>query len=570
MRRAEVNVFMMRIAGLSLRRAAPMLLAFTTLLPPGMQAQDRQRTEMSRRMEDLDRLTEDRSAASLLQSPSGVALESPVDPSKYFVGPSDVISVNVWTSPPLSYPLTVTPEGTLIVPTVGEIMVSDLSLAAAKEKILGEIRRKYLNVGVTATLVKPRPIVVSVVGAVLNTGLYTVNAIDRANRAISEADKPARMQSPEDVQPVLESMSMRNILVKHRDGSENRVDLLKYFATKDDRWNPYLREGDIVVVTKKDPVKDKFAIYGQVNSVGRYELVPGDSLLDAIQIANGFTPQALTDRVIFSRMNDEGTALENRTVNIQAIMAGREPNIALQPGDRVIVNARVDLRQDYNVDVRGEVLYPGTYPITKNHTRLSEIIREAGGFTGYATLSSAIVTRQAYQREDAENERMLSLRGEINNDDSTGYSLATNLRIRREEVNVDFVRLFTERDSTQDIILEAEDQVIIPSRRHTVYVFGQVASPGHVPFIEGRDVSYYIGKAGGYIERANEGSVKVVKSKTKQWLSPGDTRIEEGDNIWVPAEPNRPFSYYTTVASQMASVLSIVLGVAIIVVQATK
>jgi len=54
-----------------------------------------------------------------VQAQQGLAFEDVVNPSEYYVGPSDIISVNIWISPPLSFSLTVTPEGTLIVPTVG-------------------------------------------------------------------------------------------------------------------------------------------------------------------------------------------------------------------------------------------------------------------------------------------------------------------------------------------------------------------------------------------------------------------------------------------------------------------
>ena len=547
------------------------LLALCSLLLPLAVAlgQERQRSGSARSVEDIVQSPDERTAASIAQQ-SGIALESTVDPRKYFVGPSDLISVSIWMSPPLNFPLTVTPEGTLIIPTVGEVMVADLTLADAKERILKEVRRKYLGVEVTATLVKPRPIIVSVIGTVLNEGLYTVNAVERANKAINDANKPSRLQMQDEVLPILHAMSTRNILVKHKDGRQDRVDLPKYFATKNDTWNPYLREGDIVLVPKKDPAKNVFAVYGQINSPGKYELVAGDSVLDAIQIANGLTPQALAEKVIFSRMSDDGATLSNHIISIPAIMSGGEPDIALQPGDRIIVNSTVDQRQDYNVDVRGEVVYPGTYPISKKRTRLSEIIRQSGGFTEYAALSSAVVVRQSYQQKDLEEERLLSLRGEVANDDSAGYSFATDLRIKREEVNVDFEKLFKQKDSTQDIILEPEDQITIPSRRQTVYVFGQVASPGHVPYVAEREASYYVNKAGGFIDRANRGSVKIIKAKTRQWLSPDDTKIEEGDNIWVPAEPDRPFSYYTTVISQTASILSVIVGVAIIVSQVKK
>ncbi len=50
-------------------------------------------------------------------------MDGPVDPKEYIVGPGDIYSVNVWISPPLSLQLPVTPEGSIIIPTVGEVSV---------------------------------------------------------------------------------------------------------------------------------------------------------------------------------------------------------------------------------------------------------------------------------------------------------------------------------------------------------------------------------------------------------------------------------------------------------------
>jgi protein involved in polysaccharide export with SLBB domain len=500
---------------------------------------------------------------------TGIALESIVDPEQYFVGPSDVIAVSIWMSPPQNYPLTVTPEGTLIIPTVGEVMVADLSLAKAKKKIVGEIRKKYLIVEVTATLVKPRPIVVSVVGNVLSPGLFTVNAVDRANRAIDDANKPSKTQE-DDAKRIQETMSTRNILLKRRDGSQVRVDLQKYFATREGKLNPYLREGDIIVVPKIDPLKNVFAVYGQFNTNGRFEYVEGDSLLDAIKIANGLTSRALADRAIFSRLSSDATVITSRDVNLTEIMAGREPNIALEPGDRLVVNAKEDLREDFNVDLKGEVRFPGTYPITRNRTKLSEIIQQAGGFTEFASLGTAEVARRSVVTEEVDRDRVMNMRGAASSSDTGGYGFESGLRPIEEAVVVDFRKLFEQRDSTQDIILQREDQIYVPSRRKTVFVFGQVVSPGHVPIIEGKEPRYYIEKAGGFTDHASRGDMKIIKSKTKQWLKPGETKLEEGDNLWVPADVDHPFSYYTTIASQMATVLSVIIGLAVIIIQVRK
>jgi len=505
-----------------------------------------------------------------VSQPAGVALESTVDPEKYFVGPSDVMSVNIWMSPPLNLMLTVTPEGTLIIPTVGEVRVADLTLAAAKAEIFREARKRYLTAEITATLVKPRPIIVTVTGNVLNPGIYTLTSVDRANKAIEMANTVSRYQTGSDLAAVLPLMSTRNIVLRHKDGSQSRVDNVKYLSTKADRWDPYLREGDVIVVPRRNETKNVFGIYGEVNAPGRYEFVEGDSLHDAIEIGQGFTRLAIRDSVEFTRLSLDGTVLTSRILNVPEILDGHEPDFPLEPGDRVVVKARKELREDYRVSVFGEVLYPGTYPITKNKTRLSEVIQQAGGFTEFAALKSTELIRRSVQPSEVQTERLMSLRGGVSAQDSSDYYIETELRLRKEIVDVDFEKLFVKGDTSQDVILQTEDYIDVPSTKRSIYVFGQIVSPGHVPFVTGENVDYYIAKAGGFTDRARDGDVKVIKSKTKQWLSPGETTIEDGDYIWVPKNPDHSFAYYMTIASQAASVLSVVIGIAVVVAQVTK
>ena len=66
-------------------------------------------------------------------------------------------------------------------------------------------------------------------------------------------------------------------------------------------------------------------------------------------------------------------------------------DLALVAGDRIVVQERPDVREDYKVIVDGEVEYPGTYPLSKDSTQLSTVIEWCGGFTEYASLASAQV-----------------------------------------------------------------------------------------------------------------------------------------------------------------------------------
>lgn len=499
-----------------------------------------------------------------------VALEATIDPHNYFVGPSDVISVSVWLNPAITLALTVTPEGSLIIPNVGEVIVSDMTLGEAKERVIAAVRKRYVAGEITVTLLTPRPIVVTVSGVVLNPGLYTLTSVARANRAIEEASKPGILHEKWEIEKINSEMSTRNIMLRHKDGTFSRVDIPKFLATKEDKWNPYLREGDVIVVPRRNITKNVIGVYGEFNAPGRYEYAPGDSIKDAILIAHGLTRRAIVDSIEFTRLDHSGKTITKRIIDGKKLLAGEIPDTPLEPGDRIVVRGVPDLREDYRVWVGGEVLNPGTYPITKDRTRLSDIIQQAGGFTEDASLKSAELVRRSVRPDEVELEQLLSLRGSVSPEDSAYYGLESELRIRKEIVNVDFERLFVHKDTTQDVVLRTEDDIIVPSIRHTIYVFGQVVSPGHIPFIPGQAVSYYIRKAGGFTERARPSDVKVIKARTKQWLSPKETTVDEGDYIWIPKEPDRTFAYYMTIASQAASVLSVIAGMAVLIVQLSR
>ncbi|HLF19234.1 MAG TPA: SLBB domain-containing protein [Bacteroidota bacterium] len=508
-------------------------------------------------------------------------LDAPLNPAKYFVGPSDVIAVSIWAPEPLYLSLIVSPEGKLVIPTVAEVHVAGLTLAEARKKIIAEIGKKYLSSDATVTLLQPREIYVSVSGNVRVPGSYTLYGSDRVEKAILEASKEApQVVAPEtehqklqqaETERKLKRASKRNIILKHRDGTAGRVDLQKFHATQDDRWNPYLKEGDEVFIPLADNPARVIGVYGAVNQPDRYEFADGDSFLGAIHLAYGFKASAIMDSVELTRYDEAQTELKTTKINAKAILDGRSPDIPLQPGDRIIVKAREEFREDYRVTVEGEVRYPGTYPITRNTTRLSEVLERAGGATPFAALTSAIIIRKSMEPEDISRERLMSIRGNVLREDTLSIVPETEIRmVQGEYVETDFEKLLRQRDSTQDVVLQPEDRVVIPSVKKTVYVFGQVVAPTHVPLVPGEDVAYYVKKAGGFTDRARTGDVVIIKRATRQWLAPSETTIEDGDYIWAPKAPDRPFSYYLAIIGQTASIISGALTIVLLVLQLQK
>jgi protein involved in polysaccharide export with SLBB domain len=547
-----------------------------------------------------------RRLTSGLQQFPAVPMESTIDPEQYVVGPSDVINVGIWgplsASLPLSSaPLVVTPEGTLIVPTVGEIRVAGLSLADVKAKVSREVKKKYLQGDITVTLLSPRTFLVNVSGAGLNQDTYVASAVERVDKLVTEAirmhtmssatisqTKPAASgqgiekeslvkESPpgevkrEQLKEPEKELSTRNILLRRRDGKNCRVDILLYYATGDGRYNPFLLDGDAVVIPKKDLQRNFVSIYGAVNAPGQYEFVADDSLTHIVKIAQGITELAKLEDVTVSRLSEDGSRRDEIHLNLGAILQGREADFPLQRGDRISVKEKTDLRGDYKVLVVGEVKQPGYILITRQSTRLSEVIEDAGGFTEYASLLEAMILRSDENFPEMtpgfSYARVLRSLDPMPFDSL--YYLAS-MRSNYRTVVADFPRLFTAHDSAQDITILDKDVIIIPSYRKTVYVDGQVVNPGHVPFIAGQEFEDYIKKAGGYSEEADDGETRVIKGKTLEWTKPEDTIIESGDRIYVPRKPRREFTYYFNIFRDVFSIATGVATITLLYIQINK
>jgi polysaccharide export outer membrane protein len=481
--------------------------------------------------------------------------DGPVDPKEYIVGPGDVFSVNIWAATPLSFQVPVTPEGSVVIPTVGEFSIAGLSLFDAKELALKEIKKKYLSGIPSFTLLTPRTFTVTLKGAIKQEGTFYVQSTQRVSALVNFVDPTRAVDS---------TVAQRNIIIRRKNGLHIIADLEKYYATQNTSYNPLLNDGDVVVVPYKNIERNFFGVYGAVNKPGAYEYVVGDSLTTALRIARGFTAIADSEKILIYRFLSETTqtAIE---VNLKKIRSGEANDIVLERGDRIVVYAFDEQHRNYTVTIGGEIRFPGTYPITKNATSLSEIIRSAGGITEFASLRNSQLFRRSVNASDIEVERLESARGGITPEDSAYYYLETDIRINRELVVSDFRELIRNNNKEKDIILRDGDYINIATRKNTIYVFGQVVNPGHILFESGRDYRYYIQKAGGVTEYAREGDIKIIKASTRQWLDPSETVIEEGDYVWIPKEPYRPFSYYLTVYSQVFGIIGTVVSLALLV-----
>lgn len=232
------------------------------------------------------------------------------------------------------------------------------------------------------------------------------------------------------------------------------------------------------------------------------------------------------------------------------------------PGDALRANPIAQALEPRTVSIEGAVRRPGSYDVGRGEV-LSSLIARAGGLTEDAYPAGAVFTRESERRREKEGfaqqarelERALTLELEKGEQVSSGnaalaHQLAAQLRgmepLGRIVVEADPVVLRSRPEL--DILLEADDRIVIPKRPLTVAVAGEVQHPAAVQFVSGKDASAYIAEAGGATRNADTGRVYLVLPDGRAQplsLSSWNHRVEAippGSILVVPRDP-KPFEF---------------------------
>ncbi len=496
-------------------------------------------------------------------------LEGAVDVNKYIVGPNDIFALGIWGILNQALPISVSPEGSLIIPSVGEVNVNGLTLNEAKQKVIEKVKRRFISANISLTLISPRRFTITVSG--VGQGSYPTSAILRASSVIAfiYSDSVSLMKSG--TSPSERGrFSLRNITLTRKSGQVTKIDLIKYYATRDDKYNPYLVEGDVLNLPKYDWEAKFIAVHGAVQFPGIYEYIEGDDLETAIQLVRGGTTMANLDSIILSRSDPDGNNMRNEIVSYS-----ENKNMKMKPNDRLNIMGYQENRRDFRVYVLGEITEPGYYPISFNTTKISDVIGMARGFTRYSYLPTSELFRrvdtfsvQVNNRDSMETFFTQRLNDVIANKDER-ESFEQDFKFKFGRVNVDFEKAYR-GDLINDITLQNGDVIFIGTNKKQVYVYGQVNKPGFVPLKEGADVDYYVEFAGGYSDRAAEDETRVIKFKTREWKEPDETSIQSNDFVYVPKKIKRDFAYDIDLIAKISSVIASVVTLALLIIQAQK
>lgn len=496
------------------------------------------------------------------------AIDKTVDPGTYIVGPNDIFSLGLYGFMNQQIPLIVNVEGSLIIPTVGEIKVDGLTLSKVKENVISAVKKRYYSSDVSLNLTTPRTFLISISGAVQKK--LEVTSLTRTSDIINQVVYDTLSPTVKNVYPefFVPDYSLRNIEITRKNGKVEKVDLYKYFYTNDDKYNPYFQNGDLLKIPYGQLKQNYISVNGAVQLGGVYEYNSEDDLFSVINLARGFDNDANTDSITIFRYDYTNAKYEQMHVNFD-----KDKDFKINVFDRVFVKYKSSAVLNHSVTVLGEVAWPGVYPISFKKTTLKEIIELAGGFLPTAYLPLSIVFRrndEEYTRKDTA-EILINMRANdllINEKDKQNFE--RDVISRRNRVVVDFEKLYNENDSSQNIILENKDVIYINDNKNIVYVYGQVGNEGYVPYKEGEDYEYYIKKSGGYSLAADKGNTRIIKFNSRGWYEADNSIIRPGDFIYVPKETPAEFKESLTIIATMIGVVASVITTYLLIIQQDK
>ncbi len=194
--------------------------------------------------------------------------EQAIDPDSYVVGPGDFFSIVIWGDIQKGFQVPVTPEGMLIIPTIGTLKVDGLTLRRVQEQVKLAAQRRYKQKRISTNLMLLRKIRVHVTGEVFSPGTYIATPVDRISDLVYRSGGLSAFAYTQ------------GVLVKHLDGTVDTLDFSAFQTKGDLSQNPFVRGGDVILIPPIDYSGPVVKVEGEVGKPGYYPLKPNESVFD--------------------------------------------------------------------------------------------------------------------------------------------------------------------------------------------------------------------------------------------------------------------------------------------------
>ena len=245
--------------------------------------------------------------------------------ANYTIGPQDVLTIQVFDDPALGGKYTVETDGTFSFPLIGRVKASGMSLRAFEVELKTKLADGYFkNPQVTVSIETYRSQRVFVNGEVrmpgpvpLTGGMTLIEALSRAGSTLPTSSGEVSVVRP--------PQSAGGVVDMKAAGAELFRASIRDLESGVLKQNIELRDGDQIYVPRAELVY----VFGQVKNPGSYGIQKDTTVLQALSLAGGVTPNGAMGRIEIVRI------VKGKTQNVKAKLTD-----VVQPGDTIKVPER--------------------------------------------------------------------------------------------------------------------------------------------------------------------------------------------------------------------------------------
>ncbi|EKO3806603.1 SLBB domain-containing protein [Vibrio sp. SSH13-20] len=303
-------------------------------------------------------------------------------PADYTVGAGDEIVIQLFGKENTTHRLRVNRAGIINFPSLGPVQVAGMTFSDVRDSLNQRVKEQMIGVRSDISLGEMRTMQVFVMGDAYKPGAYTVSALTTISQAIYYSGGFS------------ESGALRNVQLKRNGQVIRKLDMYDLLLKGDARNDIRLLPGDVVFI---GALGNTISIDGEVNRPAIYEIKPGETYKQAIQMAGGFTANAYSDQIEVKRYAAKG-ARDALTLNFSQ---SHDQQTKVKDGDAVNVLKKNEELTRY-VQIEGDVRHPG-YIEWKSGLRIADLFQSVDtSFNSTADVSYAVVVREINPQRDIE------------------------------------------------------------------------------------------------------------------------------------------------------------------------
>ena len=421
----------------------------------------------------------------------------------YRLGPGDVLDIKVIGHDEWSMQVEVRPDGRITYPATGEINVAGMTIGELTEKLrlaLGPVGHHLKNPQVVINVIKKRPLMVYVLGAVNSPGALELPlGFETAKKVLSMAGGPT------------EDADLKHVTIYDQQQKGRQIDLEA--ELKGERPDTVVKAGEVMVVPRQKPAV--VGVLGEVGKKGQIALPKGQREIDVLSLitaAGGLGPNADKNKALILRKNGKV-----EQINLQEALLDKEKAPVLRDGDTLWVLPKPE---EKFFQIVGAVSTPGRYPCREG-TTLGEAIALAGQLSVEADAGHVTIVHRDGARETVDLRPLL----------------------RGEEVEVAQKKI------------RPEDLILVPRQEKSYVVLGAVNKPGVFQWKENLRLADALALAGGpvargaalsnvfLVRRAGGNKPIVMELNAKDLLSgkneAANLVLLPNDTIYVPSKEEK-------------------------------